>query len=65
MITAAIIRIKHPAVRVPLWVHWWPLSVLGCAVGTIAAGQWRRLFLRDWWGMQAAMFVIGIDGWAS
>lgn len=62
MITRHIVSIRHPALRIPLWSWWWPFAVLDCAVNTIAAGHWRRLFLREWWALQMVILEIGIMG---
>lgn len=60
--TALIVRIRNPLIRVPLWSWWWPLAVLDCAVNTIAAGHGRRLFLAKWWALQMVVLEIGIMG---
>ena len=60
--TGHIVRIRNPAIRIPLWMAYWPFAVLDCAVNTIASGNGKRLFLRDWWVLQMVVLEIGVMG---
>jgi hypothetical protein len=63
-ITAFIIRIRQPLVRVPLWSLWFPLFGLPhFLLHTLLAGHAKRMLHAGYWHTAFAIYQIGLDGW--
>jgi hypothetical protein len=60
--SAYVVRLKSPLLRVPLWSLLWPLRVFGCVVNAITSGNAHRLLAPRFWTFQLDMLVVGIDG---
>jgi hypothetical protein len=61
-ITARLVRVRWIWIRVPLWLLWFPMMVLGDVVDAILHGHWRRLLrpaFREW---TVNCFFVGLFG---
>lgn len=65
MITAAIVHIKHPAIRVPLWSLWYLFALAHACALVGWRGEWHRLAAAGFWDLQFKAYIVGIDGIAD
>lgn len=60
--TALIVRLRSPWLRVPLWSLWFPFALLDVAVDAVRCDGFGRLLRTEFWRMAVDVFVVGIDG---
>lgn len=69
--TATLIRVRNPAIRVPIWSLWFPLYLLPdfilhmCwwSVVERTLAPLRRLRKAECWSNMFAFYLVGLDGW--
>lgn len=62
--TAAIIRIRNPAIRVPIWSLWFPVLLAELTVRFLFTSRGLgRLTTAGYWHTAGAIYLIGLDGW--